>query len=128
VLIENELAYGFLSNPRKITGHFLVIPKRHVESLFELKDSELIACFGLIRKIEKTLLENGAEGCDIRQNFRPFLPQGPIKVDHVHFHILPRGFQDELYHKVDKHETEMFIELPEKELTHFAKLLKNRNN
>ncbi len=56
-----------------------------------------------------------ATGCDVRQNYRPFLVQGRLKVDHVHFHILPRTFQDELYEKSMRFETDMFQDMTERE-------------
>jgi len=31
VLLENGQAQAILSDPRKVPGHFLVMPKRHVE-------------------------------------------------------------------------------------------------
>ena len=75
-----ELTTVLLSNPRLMPGHTLVVPKRHVEKPWELTTNEIQAIFEDIFWIEVKLLENGAEGCDIRQNYRPFLAQSKIKI------------------------------------------------
>jgi diadenosine tetraphosphate (Ap4A) HIT family hydrolase len=97
VLKENKRANAFLSNPRKVPGHFLVAPKRHLEKPWELTGEELADVFELLFFIERKLVSKLGEGADIRQNYRPFLKQGRLKVDHVHFHVYPRYNEDYLY-------------------------------
>jgi diadenosine tetraphosphate (Ap4A) HIT family hydrolase len=75
VVKENDLAQVLLSDPRKIPGHILVMPKRHVEEPWELTASELQAIFELIFFIEKKIIGKLGDGCDIRQNYRPFMKQ-----------------------------------------------------
>lgn len=124
VLKENENAKVILSNPRKMPGHFLVIPKRHVEEPWELKKEELTDVFDLIFFIEKKIIGKLGDGVDIRQNYRPFLKQGKLKVDHVHFHVYPRYFEDYLYKVSEQFETDLFTDLDEGEAEEVAKLLK----
>lgn len=115
----------FLSNPRLMPGHTLVVPKRHIEKPWELDPKEILEIFEQIRFIEDRLLNSGlATGCDIRQNYRPFMQQGRIKIDHVHFHILPRTMEDELYQKSMRHETELFLDLEDEERTDVLELFK----
>jgi diadenosine tetraphosphate (Ap4A) HIT family hydrolase len=64
-----------------------------------------------------------AEGVDVRQNYRPFLAPSKLKVDHVHFHVLPRTNEDELYQKSMKHEADLFAELTTTEKRRFIELL-----
>lgn len=125
VIKENTLASVILSNPRKVAGHFLVIPKRHVEKPWELTDEEIAAIFKLVFLVQKKVTEKLSDGCDVRQNYRPFLKQDRIKVDHVHYHIIPRGFEDKIYDKVEKYETNLFEDLSDEEYTEIAKLLED---
>lgn len=123
VLRENDLAIVLLSNPRKMPGHFLIVPKRHVEKPWELSSDELLAVFDLVFFVQKRVTEKLAKGADVRQNYRPFLPQGRLKVDHVHYHVMPRDFEDELYDRVEKHETDLFADLSDDEHDEIAKTL-----
>lgn len=50
----------------------------------------------------------GAFGCDIRQNYRPFQKESNLKVNHLHFHVIPRELEDELYQKSMIYEKEVF--------------------
>src|SRR5689334_13658505 len=52
IVKQNELAQVVLSNPRKVPGHFLVLPKRHVEKPWELTSDEITSIFELIFAIE----------------------------------------------------------------------------
>lgn len=124
VLRENEQARVILSNPRKVPGHFLVMPKRHVEKPWELTEAELAGIFELIFFIEKHIVGKLGDGCDIRQNFRPFLPQNRLKKDHIHFHVYPRSLNDYLYKVAEVYETDLFADLDDMERDAVAKLLK----
>lgn len=124
VLKENEYAQVVLSNPRKVPGHFLVIPKRHIEKPWELTPEERQAIFDLIFVVEQKLLEHElGTGVDIRQNYRPFMKQNQLKVDHVHFHVIPRGLHDYIYTVSEQYETELFAELDDAERDEVAKIL-----
>jgi diadenosine tetraphosphate (Ap4A) HIT family hydrolase len=124
ILLENEHAQVILSNPRKVPGHFLVIPKRHIEKPWELEATELQAIFELIFTIEQKIIGKLGDGCDIRQNYRPFMKQNGLKIDHLHFHVIPRSLEDYIYSVSEKFETELFAELDAVERDAVAKLLK----
>lgn len=119
---EGRFVYVQLSNPRLADGHMLVIPKRHVEFLNELNDEERRELFDVAIEMQQRVLGRFASGCDIRQNCRPFLPQGRLKVDHVHLHIIPREFKDELYVKTMASQDELFRDLTDEERVKFIKL------
>lgn len=123
ILLENEHAQVILSNPRKVPGHFLVIPKRHIEAPWELNTAEIQDIFYLIFEIEKKIVGKLGDGCDIRQNYRPFMKQNGLKIDHVHFHVIPRSFEDYIYKISGKFEDELFAELDDTERAAVAKVL-----
>lgn len=124
VLKENDHAIVLLSDPRKVPGHFLVIPKRHIEKPWELKEPEITDIFKLIFFIEQKIIGKLGDGCDIRQNYRPFMKQDTLKVDHLHFHVIPRSLEDYIYQISEKYETQMFAKLDKTEHDAVVKLLK----
>jgi diadenosine tetraphosphate (Ap4A) HIT family hydrolase len=122
-LKSNAHANVILSNPHKVPGHFLVVPKRHIEKPWELTHEELTDIFDLIFFIEQKVLGKLGEGVDIRQNYRPFLKQDRLKIDHVHFHVYPRSLEDYLYKVSEQYETDLFVELDTAEAKAVADLL-----
>lgn len=124
IIRQTERVFVVLSNPKLMRGHLLVIPKRHVEKLDELDKEERTELFEEIINVENKILEKIASGCDITQHYRPFVQQNNLKVDHIHFHLKPREFEDELYKKVQIHEKELFSELTKEELEEIEKLIK----
>jgi histidine triad (HIT) family protein len=126
VIRKQKLTTTFLSNPRLVEGHTLVIPNRHVEKPWELTYEELITIFDEIKWVQGKLLDAGiAQGVDTRQHYRPFISQGRIKIDHVHFHVLPRNPYDEIYQRAMKHEVEMFAELSANEADKVTDIFKD---
>lgn len=115
ILLQNDHAQLILSNPRKVPGHFLVIPRRHIEKPWELEADELQSIFALILEVEQKIIGTLGDGCDIRQNYRPFLKQSQLKVDHLHFHVIPRSLEDYIYKISERFETELFAELDDTE-------------
>jgi len=123
VLKENERAYVMLSNPRRMEGHFLIIPKRHVEKPTEVTDEEITDIFKLVKLVQEKILGVLADGTDVRQHYRPFLPQGRTKVDHVHYHVMPRNFKDRMFTEVEFNDAALFVDLDQNEHDRIAKLL-----
>lgn len=117
VIAENGHAKVIFSNPRLAKGHLLVIPKRHIEQPWDTKKNEREAIFEFIDRYQKILAEKLSTGCDVRQNYRPFLEQGRLKVNHLHYHLIPRVFEDEIYKKSQIHEKDIFIDLQDSEIT-----------
>lgn len=124
IIKETKNSFVILSNPKLVPGHILVIPKRHVERLFELNELERNDILNLLIKYQEKILKNVSSGCDIRQNYRPFQKQGKIKVNHLHIHLQPRELEDELYKKCQIFEKEIFKELESGEMEKFSKMLK----
>jgi histidine triad (HIT) family protein len=124
IVKENELAQAMLSDPHKVPGHTLVMPKRHVEKPWELTNEELQAVFDLIFFIEQRYLGELGEGIDIRQSYRPFLPQDKLKLNHLTFHILPRSLDDYLHSVSGQYEDGLYAELDDLEAKAVNDLLK----
>lgn len=122
VIAEHSHCVVIFSNPRLVPGHLLVIPKRHVLHLSELEADERKELFDVAITYQDRLLKVAA-GCDIKQHNRPFLPESDLKVDHVHVHLIPREFEDELYQKCHRHERELFKPLISNEITNYKALL-----
>lgn len=125
IIKQTKKVFVVFSNPKLMRGHLLVIPKRHVEKLSELDEEERAELFEEIINIENKIIEKIASGCDITQHYRPFIQQNNLKVDHVHFHLKPREFEDELYKKVQIHEKELFNELTKEELENLGNMFTN---
>lgn len=120
---ENNLAQVFLSDPHKVPGHVLVMPKRHIEKPWELTNEELQACFDLIFLIEQRFMGKLGDGFDIRQSFWPFR-QGSLKASHILFHVIPRSEDDYLFKLSDgKNPEDLYADLDEVEGDAVARLL-----
>ncbi len=122
LLASNEHAMLFLSNPRKVECHVLVAPKRHIEKPWEVSGEELSAIFELIWLAQRTLVAEFGGGVDIRQNYRPFIKQGRIKVDHMHYHVLPCLPQGSSRQPADGRSQPQFTELTDDERARFTRL------
>lgn len=123
VIKHNDLAQVLLSDPRKVPGHILVMPKRHIIKPSDLTPQELQDVFELIFFVEDRIISKLGDGCDIRQNYRPFMKQSGLKIDHVHFHVIPRSYQDYIYSVSERFETDLFAELDDLERDEVTKLL-----
>ena len=109
---ESKNSFTILSNPYLTKGHLLIIPKKHFENILEIPDEILFELIKELKDVEKLLIERlNVKGVDLRQNFRPFQKQSKLKVNHVHFHLIPREFEDELYKKSMIFEKDVFKDL-----------------
>jgi histidine triad (HIT) family protein len=100
IMRETNNTFTVLSNPYLLEGHSLVIPKTHYENIYEIPKEILHELIDEVQYFEKVLIDRlDLTGCDIKQNYRPFLQDSKYKVSHLHFHLVPRYFEDELYKK-----------------------------
>jgi len=124
IIRESKNTLAILSNPGLVKGHCLVIPKNHYENILEMPEDVLLEIIRELKEVKKVLLEKlKVSGVDIRQNYRPFLKESELKVDHVHFHLIPREFEDELYKKAMRFEGEVFKNRAEEELDELKEVL-----
>jgi diadenosine tetraphosphate (Ap4A) HIT family hydrolase len=116
ILKEGKYAYVIFSNPRLMPGHILVIPKRHVEGrLEELTVEERGEIFDFLSEFQAKILKKISSGCDIRQNYKPYVENSRTHINHLHFHLNPREYKDELYEKVDVYRKAFYRDLTEEE-------------
>ncbi|ALL01546.1 histidine triad (HIT) protein [Pyrodictium delaneyi] len=91
-IYEDENVVAFLDIYPINPGHTLVVPKRHVEYLHELKDDEAAALINAVKKLAPRIVEAmGADGYNVVTNNGRAAGQ---VIFHVHFHIVPR-FEDD---------------------------------
>ena len=112
VIRQTKNTVTILSNPYLIEGHSLVMPRAHVERLSELSQKIRHKLIDEAMIVEELLMQRlGSPGCDLRQNYRPFLPLSRLKVNHLHFHVIPRCPEDELHQKSGVYERRIFKDL-----------------
>jgi len=112
IIRESENTLTIFSNPYLLEGHSLVIPKRHYEKIYEIPKLILHELIDEVQCFEEILVSRlNLSGCDIKQNYRPFLQDSKYKVSHLHFHIVPRYFEDELYKKSMINEKDVFKDM-----------------
>ena len=82
------VADGFPISP----GHTLIIPRRHVESIFELNAKEVNALIMLLAEAKNVLAdEQKPDGFNIGVNDGPAAGQ---TIPHLHIHLIPRFIGD----------------------------------
>lgn len=87
-LYENDLAFAIYDGIPACKGHCLVIPKRHVETYFDLTKEEIGAMLELAKLVKSYLDElYQPDGYNVGFNVKE---AGGQTVFHAHMHILPR--------------------------------------
>ena len=92
VTLENDCAVAFPDAFPVTEGHTLVIPKRHVASLFDLPDEEQTAVWRLVAQVRGNL-----ESVLRPDGFTVGVNDGPAAgqtVPHAHVHVIPRRAGD----------------------------------
>ena len=86
---ENDLAYSSIDSYPVSEFHSLIVPKRHVETYFELTYEEIQSCNELILKTKKKILkqDSSVKGFNIGTNAGKIAGQSII---HCHIHLIPR--------------------------------------
>ena len=87
-LAENHHAFaiddGFPVSP----GHALIIPKAHVLTVFDLPPEQYVACFDLVRDVQRILQSKyNPQGFNIGVNCNEAAGQTVV---HAHIHLIPR--------------------------------------
>lgn len=121
IICENEHGMSILDAYPLVEGHTLVIPRKHHENMLEITKIELNGIFDLIIETERRLLENlPCQGIDLRQHYRPFVPETKLSKHHLHVHLIPRKSHDQLFEQVGSKETALRTEPSEKEMKELA--------
>lgn len=89
VIAENGTCYARLDNYPANPGHVEIVPMRHVESLFDLTDTEAADAWALLREVEARIRQElrGVDGWTVGVNDGPAAGQS---VPHLHIHLIPR--------------------------------------
>lgn len=92
IIAENDLAVAFYDSFPVSDGHALVIPKRHVETYFDLNEAEIAAIFELSQEIKRVIDDKfHPTGYNVGFNVGR---DGGQTVMHCHLHIIPRYLGD----------------------------------
>jgi diadenosine tetraphosphate (Ap4A) HIT family hydrolase len=87
IVLENDCAVAIPDAFPVAEGHMLVVPKRHVASLFDLPDDEQAAIWRLVAKVRgKLASELHPDGFNVGVNDGPAAGQ---TVPHAHVHVIP---------------------------------------
>ena len=86
---ENRLAYSSIDSYPVSEFHSLIVPKRHVETYFELTYEEIQSCNELILKTKEKILkqDTSVRGFNIGANAGKVAGQS---IMHCHIHLIPR--------------------------------------
>ncbi len=92
VFYEDELVYALCTHKPIFPGHFLVIPKRHVERFEMLSEEEMAQMGRVIQKVHQAAapIFKSSSYLLMQKNG----PEVGQTVPHVHFHYIPREAGD----------------------------------
>lgn len=88
LISESLHASAWLDNFPVTEGHTLIVPRRHVTSLFDLDTEELGAFWGFLCEVRMVIVQLYGVS-----NFNVGLNDGPAAgqtVGHAHVHLIPR--------------------------------------
>lgn len=92
IIYEDDYTLGFLDIFPIAEGHSIVIPKNHYMNLEVIPDDVLVKVIKTVKKLSINLHDKlNFEGYNILQN--NYKAAGQV-VQHFHFHIIPRNFND----------------------------------
>lgn len=95
---EDENFLAFLSIAPNNPGHTLVVPKRHIEYIFDMEDVELGSLMAVCKKIAKAI----EKAFPPRTGKVGVVVMG-IDVPHVHVHLIPINEAGDLNNDRAKH-------------------------
>ena len=94
IVCEDSGAVAFLALRQQVPGHVLVVPRRHVETIYDLAREDAAALIATAIDIARALRDEFApEGLSVWQSNGPAAFQ---EVPHVHLHVQPRWIGDGL--------------------------------
>jgi diadenosine tetraphosphate (Ap4A) HIT family hydrolase len=92
ILAQSKLSFAILDGFPVSKGHALIIPKRHISTIWELTVEEYADAFSLVRHVKDVLQLNfEPDGMNVGVNCGEVAGQS---VFHAHIHIIPRYLGD----------------------------------
>ena len=96
-IYDNKNTFVFLAKPAKASGHTLVITKKPYKDILDIPEDLAVDLIKTIKKIAPAVVKaTKAEGVNIMQNTGKAAGQ---EVFHIHFHLIPRYKDDEIFGK-----------------------------
>lgn len=91
-VIDNEFFFANYDSNPVTKGHMKIIPKRHVDSFFDLSEKEIIAAYDLLKKAKRLLdKKHKPDAYNVGLNEGKAAGQ---TIFHLHIHLIPRYFGD----------------------------------
>lgn len=88
ILFEDDACYATFDKYPVSEGHILIIPQRHVETVFDLKPYEVERMHYMLQKVKEMLdKEYSPAGYNVGFNCGE---AGGQTVKHCHMHVIPR--------------------------------------
>ncbi len=88
ILAQTELSLAFFDGFPVSEGHALVVPRRHVPTIWELLDEEYVDLFNLVRAVKGIIQDQfEPQGINVGANCGQAAGQTAF---HAHVHIIPR--------------------------------------
>ncbi|HSH08071.1 MAG TPA: HIT family protein [Burkholderiales bacterium] len=88
VLAENAQAIAVFDSYPVSPGHALILPRRHVVTVWDLSEAEYLACYALVRELKPVLEARfRPDGFNVGVNCGEAAGQS---VWHAHIHVIPR--------------------------------------
>ena len=92
ILAENEMAVAIFDQFPVNKGHVLIIPKRHLASLFDATQEEIMGIWRLLEIVKEELDKQfQADGYNVGVNVGADAGQ---TIFHMHVHVIPRYHGD----------------------------------
>ncbi len=92
VVYDDEAAVAFLAHDPSAVGHCLVVPRRHIEHLWDGAADDVAAVARTVHAVAALLHERlDPDGLTMRQNTGAASGQ---RVFHLHVHLVPRWHGD----------------------------------
>ena len=93
---EDDDAVAFLDLRQAVSGHVLVVPRRHTPSIYELPPEDGAALMSLAMRVSRAVRDAlRPEGLNLWQSNGEVAGQ---EVNHVHLHVHPRRAGDGIWH------------------------------
>lgn len=87
-LAESKLSISFLDSFPVSKGHALIVPRRHVVTIWDMTSEEYTDAFELVRRVKDVLQEKfEPQGFNLGVNCGEIAGQS---VFHAHIHVIPR--------------------------------------
>ncbi len=88
VILDNDIFYSIWDENPVSEGHALIVPKKHIESFFDLTSEELLQMYDIIKRTKEVIDEKyhpGAYNIGVNDG-----EAAGRTIHHLHVHLIPR--------------------------------------